>query len=619
MRHALLLIALAGLLSACQPNESASQSTAKTPEAAKAKLSETERLNRWFAKKYEEKLQMSPMEMTFLGRKDKYDQIDNMSLAEEQRVLAWQGETVKEMKASFDYDQLDLEAKTSYDIWVYQYEQALAGQEFVHNRYVFNQMQGMQSFMAQFLISFHKVENEQDMLAYNKRIGGVSTALHDLLTQAQVNTDHSVRPPRYAYEAVIKESTSQITGNPFTESDDDSPVWADAKNKILALMADKSINEERGNELLQETKQALLTKFKPAYEELIDWFSKDMANSDTDAQGASTLPNGKAYYNYQLQKSTTTDLTAEQIHQLGLEEVDRLTKEMEAIMDKVGFDGDLHAFFEFIRTDDQFFYPDTDEGRQAYIDDAQAYLDFIKQKLPEYFGILPKADLVVKRVEAFREQPGAAQHYFPGTPDGSRPGVYYAHLSDMRAMPKNEMEAVAYHEGLPGHHMQISIAQELTSVPEFRTQAGFTAYVEGWALYAELLAKQMGAYQNDYSDFGRLITEMWRAVRLVVDTGIHAKGWSEEQAISYFKEKTPIAAEAIKSEVRRYTVWPGQATSYKIGMLKILELRHLAEQELGDKFDIRTFHDAVLGGGALPLEILERRIKNWIKEVKTAV
>lgn len=618
MRHALILCALIGLLAACQPNDSTSQSTTKTPEAAKAKLTETQRLNRWFAKKYEKKLQMSPIEMTFLGRKDKYDQIDDMSLAAEQKMLAWQGETVKEMKANFDYDKLDLEAKTSYDIWVYQYELELAGQQFVHNRYIFTQMQGIQSFMAQFLISFHKVDDESDMLAYNKRIGGVSTAIHDLLTQAQVNTDHSVRPPRYAYEAVIKEATAQITGNPFTQSDDDSPLWADAKAKILALMADKNVSEERANEILQETKQALLTEFQPAYQELIDWFSKDMPNSDEQAKGVASLPDGMAYYNYQLQKSTTTHLTADEIHQLGLNEVERLTAEMEAIKNKVGFDGDLHAFFEFIRTDDQFFYPDTDEGRQAYLDDAQAYLDFIKQKLPEYFGTLPKADLIVKRVEAFREQPGAAQHYFPGTPDGSRPGIYYAHLSDMRAMPKNEMEAVAYHEGLPGHHMQISIAQELTSVPEFRTQAGFTAYIEGWALYAELLAKEMGAYQNDYSDFGRLITEMWRAVRLVVDTGIHAKGWSEEQAIAYFKEKTPIAAEAIKSEVRRYTVLPGQATSYKIGMLKILELRHMAEQQLGDKFDIRAFHDTVLDGGALPLEILQRRIKNWIEEVKTA-
>jgi uncharacterized protein (DUF885 family) len=246
------------------------------------------------------------------------------------------------------------------------------------------------------------------------------------------------------------------------------------------------------------------------------------------------------------------------------------------------------------------------------------FLAFINAKLPEYFGILPKAPLVVKRVEAFREQPGAAQHYYPGTPDGSRPGIYYAHLSDMKAMPKNEMEAIAYHEGNPGHHMQISIAQELKSVPTFRTQAGFTAYAEGWALYSELLAKEMGAYQNDYSDFGRLITEMWRAVRLVVDTGLHSKGWTEQQAIDYFKEKTPVAEGAVVSEVRRYIVWPGQATAYKVGMLKILALRAKAKEQLGDKFDIRAFHDTILGGGALPLDVLEKRVDHWIATVKAA-
>jgi uncharacterized protein (DUF885 family) len=342
----------------------------------------------------------------------------------------------------------------------------------------------------------------------------------------------------------------------------------------------------------------------------------DLPNTDADARGASALPEGEAFYNYRLFQNTTLNLTADEIHNIGLSEVARIRSEMEAIKNSVGFEGDLQAFFEFIRTDEQFFYPNTDEGRQGYIDDSTAFFDFMRQELPNYFGILPKADLVVKRVEAFREQDGAAQHYYPGTPDGSRPGVYYAHLSDMNSMPKNEMEAIAYHEGLPGHHMQISIAQELESVPQFRTQAGFTAYIEGWALYSELLSKEMGAYNNPYSDFGRLITEMWRAIRLVVDTGLHSKGWSEMQARQYFYDNSPIAEGQVISEVRRYLVWPGQATAYKMGMLKIMELRAKAKQELGDKFDIRGFHDAVLGGGAVPLPVLERVINDWIDSQK---
>ena len=260
-----------------------------------------------------------------------------------------------------------------------------------------------------------------------------------------------------------------------------------------------------------------------------------------------------------------------------------------------------------------------DAGAQDYIDQAETHLAFIDTKLPDYFGTLPKAPLEVRRVEAFREQDGAAQHYSTGTPDGSRPGIYYAHLSDMRAMPIPVLEVIAYHEGNPGHHMQLSIAQELTGVPKFRSQGYYlSAFGEGWALYSEILAKEMGAYADPYSDFGRLTTEMWRAIRLVVDSGIHSKGWSEQDAVDYFLANSPMPETTVRSEVRRYIVWPGQATAYKIGMLKIQELRAKAEEELGDKFDIHGFHDTVLGGGALPLEILERRIDQWIEEVKAA-
>ena len=328
------------------------------------------------------------------------------------------------------------------------------------------------------------------------------------------------------------------------------------------------------------------------------------------------MPNGAAYYRERLANQTTTDLTADAIHQIGLDEVARLRKEMDAVRTETGFTGDLQAFFAELRDkkdDPRYYYPDTDEGRAAYIRDATAAIDRIKAVLPKFFGILPKADLVVRRVEAFREQPGAAQHYFPSTPDGSRPGVYYAHLSDMKAMPKAELEVIAYHEGLPGHHMQIAIAQELTSLPTFRRQFISTPYAEGWGLYAEWLAREMpGTYQDPYSRFGRLGSEMWRAIRLVLDTGLHAKGWSEEQAVQYFLANSATTEAQARSEVRRYIVTPGQATAYKIGMLKIQELRRKAEAALGPRFDLRAFHDSVLGGGSLPLTMLEQRIDRWI-------
>lgn len=620
MRKSLLALSLLAALSACseqpqvnQDSASVSKDSAVTQAVVR---SETERLNEWFATKYEEQLQMSPISLTFLGRKDKYDQVDDFSEAEEDRQLAWLGNTVKALKSDFTYDKLTDEGKVSYDIWIYQYEQQLEGVPFKDNGYVFTQMMGIQSFAAQFLISFHKVDTQADMEAYNKRIVGLSQGISILIEQAKSRAEKGVRPPLFAYEGVIEQASALITGAPFTESEQDSPIWADAKQKIAELVTAEVIDQAAADVLLEKSKAALNNEFLPTYQALVAWFKEDMVNADAIGQGVSKQPNGIAFYNYRLKASTTTNLTANEIHQIGLDEVARLTAEMEAIKEKVGFKGTLQEFFVFIKTDDQFFYPNTDEGRKGYITDTEAYLAYIGEQLPKYFGILPKADLVVKRVEAFREQPGAAQHYSSGTPDGSRPGVYYAHLSDMRAMPKNEMEAIAYHEGNPGHHMQISIAQELTSVPQFRTQAGFTAYAEGWGLYSELLAKEMGAYKTDYSNFGRLVTEIWRAVRLVVDTGLHAKGWDETQAIQYFKDHTPVAEDAVLSEVRRYIVWPGQATAYKIGMLKILELRKHAETELGDKFDIRGFHDTILGGGAMPLEILERRVNSWILETK---
>ena len=619
----MLSLLAVGILTACQPNtitveQNNSETKSQQPSVQQAQLSESERLNQWFAVKYEEELQMSPFMLTFLGRKEQYDQIDDMSEAGEKQQLAWRKQTVDDLKQQFDYQKLTGEAKISYDIWIHQYEQAAEGQKFNQNNYIFTQFNGIQAFAAQFLINFHKVDEESDMVAYSKRIGGISTAIEQLLVRAKENASKGVRPPKFAYQGVIEQATNLITGSPFTESEVDAPLWADAKRKISGLVESNKINAEQATQLETQAKEALLKYFMPSYQALITWFEADIVNTDAIAQGVENQPNGKDFYNFMLKASTTTELTSDEIHHIGLSEVARITTEMKAIKDRVGFEGNLQDFFTFIKTDEQFFFSNDDVGRQGYIDETEAHLDVINKELPNFFGVLPKAKLVVKRVEPFREQDGAAQHYFPGTPDGARPGVYYAHLSDMTAMPKNEMEGVAYHEGNPGHHMQVSIAQELTSVPQFRTQAGFTAYSEGWGLYAELLAKEMGGYKNEFSDFGRLVNEMWRAVRLVVDTGLHAKGWTEEQAIAYFKEKTPIAEGAIVSEVRRYLVIPGQATAYKIGMLKIMELRANAEKTLGDKFDIKGFHDTVLGGGAMPLPTLERRVNTWVKTISAS-
>ena len=570
-------------------------------------VSQTEALNKWFDVKYEEQLQMSPLGLTAQGRKDQYGKIDDMSKEAEDQQLAWYTESVNELKENFDYDTLNDTDQTSYDLWMYQYETLKEGFAYRDMDYVFDQMRGLHAQLPTYLINFHKVDSLADMNAYISRIQESGRAMNQLVDRAKEQAALGILPPKFAFETVIKQTKSLVDG---------TPLLNDMNGKIDALMASDNINSEQADDLKEQSQKALSAYFKPAYENLLAWLEIEIDNAEATPTGVSRHPNGKDFYNYRLKVFTTTDLTADEIHEIGLSEVARIKQEMLAIKDKVGFEGDLNAFFNFVNTDKQFFFPNTDEGRQAYLDESTKYLDDLTEKLPDYFGILPKAKLEVRRVEAFREQDGAPQHYSAGAPDGSRSGTYYAHLSDMNAMPKTTMEGVAYHEGNPGHHMQISIAQELESVPKFRTQAGFSVYSEGWGLYSETLAKEMGGYQNPYYDFGRLVNEIWRAIRLVVDTGLHSKGWTEAEAIKYFAENSSIAKGAIKAEVQRYMVMPGQATSYKIGMLKIQELRQKAEVELGDQFDIKGFHDTILGSGALPLELLERRVNAWINSQK---
>jgi len=607
------------VLAACQKDDSGAQQAVKpaaenaasesvaavTPDAA------TEALNAWLDERYEEALRFSPMRLTVMGRKDLYDQIDEISEQAARDQAAWRAETVGQMREQFDYDALSVTGKESFDLWVFQAEAAARDLDFLRQDYLFGELGGPEDWFPTFLINFHKVDDEADMRAYIARIGGVSRAMEQVLELAKLRAADGMRPPQFAYETAIDRAAKVITGLPFN-GETDSPLLADAKGKIEALVTAGKVDEDTANEFLAQVDQKLTGQFQPAYTAFIDFLKADIVNADEQPRGVSVLPNGEAYYNHQLSVFTTLPMTADDVHQLGLSEVQRIKTEMAVIKDEVGFDGDMAAFFEFIRTDPQFYYSNTDEGREAYLEDTRAFLAEIGQKLPDYFGTLPKAELVVKRVEPFREIDGGAQHYMPATPDGSRPGVYYVHMSDMSAYSKTDMETTAYHEGNPGHHMQVSIAQELTGVPVFRTQADFSVFSEGWALYSEKLAKEMGQFKDPYRDFGRLTAEMWRAIRLVVDTGLHAKGWTQEQAEQFFFDNSAIPEGAVHSEVRRYLTTPGQAVSYKIGMLKIQELRARAEATLGDRFDIRGFHDVLLGGGELPMPMLEARVDNWI-------
>ncbi len=596
----LLIIAL----SSCDP-----------PPAIESKSTTSQTLTEWLDEQYELELLFSPIELTFLGRDEKKDELNDVTYEAYKQELEWKAASVRIMKTKFDRSKLNEMERLAYDLWEHDYNQMLEGEPFFYSGLVFDQMNGAHAFLPTFLINFHSVEDAEDINAYIKRIELIEPRVRDMLEIAKEASRRGVVAPYFAMDGVIKQSRALVKGLPFDpEATTRAAIWEDIETEIAKILSAGTIDEKMAASLSWRAKEALLDSFWPAYQQIITWAEEEQRKAPKIATGVMNQPDGEAYYTHRLRVQTTTDIDPETIHKTGLQEVKRLRAEMEALKVRVGFEGDLQMFFEEVRSGEWNYYPNTDEGRQAYIDDATLAIENLRAVLPNYFGLLPKADLIVKRVESFRERDGAAQHYYPGSPDGERPGTYYAHLSDMNAMPKNQLEVIAYHEGLPGHHMQISIAQELENVPKFQTQLGFTAFVEGWALYSEFLASEMeGTYTTEMQTFGRLSSEIWRAIRLVVDTGLHAKGWSEQDAIDFFIQNSPEPLESIRSEVRRYIVYPGQATTYKIGMLKILELRDKAKTTLGDRFDIKDFHDTVLGAGALPLNLLEKRVNRWLE------
>lgn len=618
MRRFLLTVSLALLAGCSDPAPDAPLNDPQGPAADPAAeiAAESRRLTLWLDEQFQQELDFSPEWKTQLGDKSDYARLDDVSEAELDRQLEWRRDSVAQLRAQFDYDRLDEDAKTSYDLWVYALEQAERALPFRRHGFIFGRG-GPHAGLPNFLINFHRVDNVDDMEAYIARLRAVDDVLGQYLDRARRAVEDGIRQPQWNYDFAIGEIDRVLAGAPFS-TQGVSPLWNDVQTKLAALQQSGALTGDDAARLGDEAQAALLGEFQPAYEAVRAWLAEDRVNAPVEQLGAWTLPDGAAYYSARLFANTTQEMSADEVHAIGLAEVARIRAEMEALKESVGFTGTLQDFFAFMREDDQFYFPDTDEGREAYLQLARSYLGAVEAKLPEYFGILPKAGLDVRRVEAFREQPGGAQHYFAGTPDGSRNGIFYAHLSDMRAMPKFTLEAIAYHEGNPGHHMQISIAQELTGLPRFRTQYFYTAYVEGWGLYAEALGKDMGFYQDPYSDFGRLSAEIWRAIRLVVDTGIHAKQWTQEQAVQYFLENSPQPEATVRSEIERYIITPGQATAYKIGMLKLQELRARAQAALGDRFDMRGFHDTVLGGGALPLPVLEAKVDRWIENMRSS-
>ncbi|UTW57662.1 DUF885 domain-containing protein [Kordiimonas sp. SCSIO 12603] len=594
-------IALVLALAACDAGNQTNKNETTQAAPEMSEVNQNAAIMEFFDEAMAERLALNPLQAERLGDKSNNDKWPEVTDAAAEKMLALYKEQLAALR-TFDFNALDAKTQLSYRIFEITAERFLANHQWRHHGYPVNQMFGWQTTVPSHLMTVHSVSNKADAEAYVKRLERVETFLGQVAADMKVRADMGVMAPQFVYPYVITASENLFKGAPFEEGED-GIILANFKRKVGTL----NLPDGEEAELVEAATAALLGGFKSGYDMLIAELKREQGIATTD-DGAWKFPDGEAFYAQALKNNTTTDMSADEIHQLGLDNVERIHGAMKEIMKQVEFEGSLQDFFAFTRDDPRFYYENTDAGKEEYIAKANEYVDAMRTKVPEYFDLMPKAPMEVRAVEKFRENSAGKAFYQRSAPDGSRPGIFYANLRDTRLMPTYQLEALAYHEGIPGHHFQIAISQELDGVPLFQRTARFTAFSEGWGLYTEELGKDMGFYADPYSDFGRLAMELWRACRLVVDTGLHHKKWTREQAIQYLSDNTPNPLGDNIAAIERYIVMPGQATAYMVGKLKIMELREKARAELGDKFDWRGFHSVVLANGAVPLSILEENV-----------
>jgi uncharacterized protein (DUF885 family) len=481
--------------------------------------------------------------------------------------------------------------------------------EYKFHNYPVNQSFGIQSGMLSFMESSHNINSEKEALAYISRLEAFKLKFDQLLEGLKAREEQNIIPPKFVIKRVITEMSNFVN----------SPMEENILYESFNIKINKVEDIKDKEALLEQVKTAINSSVFPAYQSLIDYFT-ELEPKATNDDGVWKFPNGDEYYAYQLRSHTTLNITPQEVHDIGLTEVARIQKEMKTTLFSLGYADTTQNIMHYMHelsNKPEFVYDDTDEGREQCLADYNKMIDEISLKIDDYFNIKPKAELEIKRVPVFNEATAPGGYYSMAAMDGSRPGIFYVNLHDIRGNLKYAMPTLAFHEGVPGHHFQISIASELTGLPTFRKLVPFTAYAEGWAMYSEQLAYEMGYYTDKpYANLGRLQSELFRAVRLVVDSGIHYKRWTREEAIEYMITNTGMVESEVISEIERYIVRPGQACSYKIGMIKMLQLREQAMIELQDKFDIKDFHDIVLKNGAVPLDILEKLVNNYIDEKK---
>jgi uncharacterized protein (DUF885 family) len=610
LKPAVSMLALAAILAS--PAAIAQPSAAPAPAAAPAAQSEDARLAAFFQDAFMEAVRQSPEGLTQLGMKERYNELGDYTDAAAKANFDLAEAQLARMKREFDPARLSPASRLSYRLFEDTVTRGRDLYRFRFHQYAVTSTGTGIGGIPVMLINSHSVASVADAEAYISRLKAVERVGGEVADDIDYRTRHGFISPSFVFPRVIPDTEKQLQGAPF-DNGPDHPLWADMKAKVDKLDAPAEVK----GRLLADARAALLGQYRAGVQKVLDSV-KRMAAKANSTDGGWRLPDGDAYYAAMVKFFTTTDLTPDQIHQTGLSEVDRIHREMEAIKDKVGFHGTLQQFFEHVKTDPALHYPNTPEGQQQYVADAKKIIAEYMALAPTQFSTLPRAALEVRPVEAWREATAATAFYNTGAPDGSRPGIFYVNLHDMTQVQKVQLDAIACHEAAPGHHFQIARSQEQADLPMFRRFSFYGAYIEGWGLYAERLCKEAGLYQDPYDDFGRLSLELWRAARLVVDTGIHAKHWSRDRAIQYFRDNTLMSELDIEREIDRYISGPGQATSYKIGQLKILALRDKARAALGPKFDIRAFHEVILGDGALPLDVLEEQVDAWVARTKAA-
>ena len=571
------------------------QQDAATEETADASA----QLTALFDEYFERNLELNPLSATAIGD-DRYDDRMSISMSQEYRDADKQlDEEFLTRLLEIDRVVLDYQEQLSYDIFRIRREQSLEGNQFPSHLQPMNQFYLMTNFFVQLgsgssLHPFKTVKNYDDFLS---RADDMLTNMDLAIENMKEGMRAGVVQPKILMAKVVPQIEAHIV-----DSAEESNFWMPITN-----MPEEFSDEDR-DRLTAAYRDAIETKYVPAFERLNNFIGDEYIGASRETVGLGDQPNGAAWYAYMVKLRTTTDMTPDEIHQIGLDEVARIHGEMRGVMEEVGFDGDLKDFFDFVNTDEQFFFDEGDDLIQGYRDMSANIAELAKS----IFNVAPKTQFEVRRIEAFREASASGGSYQSGTPDGSRPGVFYANAYNIKARPKWAMESLFLHEAIPGHHFQISLQRENEDLPSFRRFGGFTAYSEGWGLYAETLGKELGVYTDPYQYFGALNAELWRALRLVVDTGLHAKGWSRQDVLDYMYANSAVAPARAISEAERFMAIPGQALAYKIGQLKIREIRNKAEERLGDAFDVADFHLEILKDGPMPLSMLESKVDRWV-------